>query len=137
MKCKTNLKYIFSVCMQVGTNGTHKSFMWAGGVGREGLGGGPSGPYLATGGVVYVLPELRTPAGSLGPTSGPSDRERQSNHRGCGCEDLRPRITGNFPSQRPDRREISELIRDDPTTTTTIFGFISRGPIFHFWGTPR
>ena len=27
------------------------------------------------------------------------------------------------------------FVRDDPTTTTTIFGFISRGPIFHFWGT--
>ena len=25
---------------------------------------------------------------------------------------------------------------DGPTTTTTIFEFISRGPIFHFWGTP-
>ena len=27
-------------------------------------------------------------------------------------------------------------ISDGPTTTTTIFEFISRGPIFHFWGTP-
>ena len=27
------------------------------------------------------------------------------------------------------------LVRDGPTTTTTIFEFISRGPIFHFWGT--
>ena len=26
--------------------------------------------------------------------------------------------------------------RDDPNTTTTIFEFFSRGPIFHFWGTP-
>ena len=27
-------------------------------------------------------------------------------------------------------------IRAGPTMTTTIFEFISRGPIFHFWGTP-
>ena len=30
----------------------------------------------------------------------------------------------------------TQSIRDGPTTTTTIFEFISRGPIFHFWGTP-
>ena len=29
------------------------------------------------------------------------------------------------------------MVRDDPNTTTTIFEFISRGPMFHFWGTPR
>ena len=28
------------------------------------------------------------------------------------------------------------LLRAGPTTTTTIFEFISRGPIFQFWGTP-
>ena len=28
------------------------------------------------------------------------------------------------------------LLRDGPSTTTTIFELISRGPIFHFWGTP-
>ena len=28
------------------------------------------------------------------------------------------------------------FIRDGPTATTTIFEFISRGPIFYFWGTP-
>ena len=33
-------------------------------------------------------------------------------------------------------KDVSPQLRDDPTTTTTIFGFISQGPIFHFWGTP-
>ena len=31
----------------------------------------------------------------------------------------------------------SREVRDGPTTTTTIFEFISRGPTFHFWGSPR
>ena len=30
----------------------------------------------------------------------------------------------------------SAQLRDGPTTTTTIFESISRGPTFHFWGTP-
>ena len=33
-------------------------------------------------------------------------------------------------------KRISSLIRDGPTTTTTIFEFISRGPIFDFLGYP-
>ena len=28
------------------------------------------------------------------------------------------------------------ILSDGPTTTTTILEFISRGPVFHFWGTP-
>ena len=38
-----------------------------------------------------------------------------------------------FQRASPSRRHL----RDGPTTTTTIFEFISRGSIFRFWGTPR
>ena len=42
--------------------------------------------------------------------------------RSFACFCVRPRFSG--------------IIRDGPTATTTIFEFISRGPILHFWGTP-
>ena len=67
----------------------------------------------------------------------------RTRHRAC----IVAYITEDFSSksaicsENASHRE-SDFLRctslsDGPTTTTTIFEFISRGPIFHFWGTTR
>ena len=33
-------------------------------------------------------------------------------------------------------KRVTPLLRDDPKMTTTTFEFVSRCPIFYFWGTP-
>ena len=54
---------------------------------------------------------------------------------------LLPRVEvaiGALQSFSAKRRKRSGLIsiRDDPSTTTTMFELISRDPVFHFWGNP-
>ena len=71
-------------------------------------------------------------------------RMATSSHSNVGPEGAKEGIFVSFvvPKKAPGFCRLisvipqASFIRDDPTATTTIFGFISRGPIFHFWGTP-